>query len=125
MRKSGFCNIFPSMYLIKSIKFTQSGRQIASLLTSQITKFGFSTQNQSTLSTFFFKTKTNFSSFGPNSQKKMALFSQKATNKQIWLFELLRVLYIFLTMDGLSKCPPPHPPPEKSDLLVYFTHWRL
>ena len=80
----------------------------------------------------FFKNKMWFLKFSLLLAIKHGPFftkSTKQTNLAFWIVEgvsfFLSVLYFIFTMDGLSKCPPSHPPPEKKDLLVYFTHWRL
>ena len=131
MRKSVFCNKFPSMHLIKSIKFTsERSTNCLPVHLSNHQIWFFESKSQYSID-LFFKKNVISQVLALTRDKTWPFFHKKLQINKFGFLNFWGGLtffypyYIFLTMDGLSKCPPPQPPPENSDLLVYFTHWRL
>ena len=132
MRKSVFCNVFPSMHLFKSIIFyLRAVDKLPPCPPPKSLNLIFRVKITVLYRPFFQKQNVISQVLALTRNKKWPFFHKK---HQINKFGFLNFwggltffypYYIFLTMDGLSKCLPPHPPPENSDLLVYFTHWRL
>ena len=132
MRKSVFCNVFPSMHLFKSIIFyLRAVDKLPPCPPPKSLNLIFRVKITVLYRPFFQKQNVISQVLALTRNKKWPFFHKKYQRNKFSFLNcwgvsfFLSVLYFIFTMDSLSKCPPSHPPPEKSDLLVYFTHWRL
>ena len=92
MGKSVFCNKFPSMHLIKSIKFTwERSTNCLPVHLSNHQIWFFESKSRYSINLFFYK-KCDFSSFGPSRDKKWPFFYKK---HQIFILRLVCIIFVF------------------------------